>query len=238
MLRVNVGLSRKLSKDYNSTGYSINLEGEITAPVSDPQAVVEQVKELFDLAEETLDVQIERSQSVDAMAARDKEPATQNGRNGSSRNGSQGQPRQASNGNGREDVPATNKQIQFLLSLGQQQRLSKSQLQSRVTEILGYECDIYDLTKRNAGMVLDALSGGNGQRAAAIQARARCRAGLGCAERPTARLARAQRAYRVIGNEDLRDASFQTTSSVRSGRFAQSVDAAIAGCRPRCPGST
>ncbi len=30
MLRVNVGLSRKVSKDYDFTGYSINLEGEVT----------------------------------------------------------------------------------------------------------------------------------------------------------------------------------------------------------------
>ena len=74
MLRVNVGLSRKLSKDYNSTGYSINLDGEITAPVSDPEAVFEQVKELFDLAEEVLGQQIDRSQSESAIASRDAEP--------------------------------------------------------------------------------------------------------------------------------------------------------------------
>jgi hypothetical protein len=30
MLSVNIGLSRKLSKDYNSTGYSVNLDGEVT----------------------------------------------------------------------------------------------------------------------------------------------------------------------------------------------------------------
>ena len=175
MLRVNVGLSRKLSKDYNSTGYSINLEGEITAPLSDPQAVVEQVKELFDLAEETLDLQIDRSQGDNAIAARDKQPVGQNDRNGSPQNTSNGQDRRNyngnqngnGNGNGQEDVPATNKQVQFLLSLGQQQRMTKSQLQSRVTEILGFECDIYELTKRSAGMVLDALAKGNGQRATA-----------------------------------------------------------------------
>ena len=51
MLKVNVGLSRKLSKDYNSEGFSINVEGEVSAAVNDPQAVVEQVKELYDLAE-------------------------------------------------------------------------------------------------------------------------------------------------------------------------------------------
>jgi len=54
MLRVNVGLSRKLSKDYNSTGYSVNLEGELTAHVNDPEAVVVQAKEIYDLAEEIL----------------------------------------------------------------------------------------------------------------------------------------------------------------------------------------
>lgn len=32
MLRVNVGLSRKLTRDYNSTGFSINVEGEVCVP--------------------------------------------------------------------------------------------------------------------------------------------------------------------------------------------------------------
>jgi len=52
MLKVNVGLSKKLSKDFNSSGYSINVEGEVTAPVSDPEAIVAEVKQLYDLAEE------------------------------------------------------------------------------------------------------------------------------------------------------------------------------------------
>ncbi len=68
MLRVNVGLSRKLSKDYNSTGFSINLDGEVMAPVSDAEAVIEKVKELFDLAEEALGRQIERNDSEAAIA--------------------------------------------------------------------------------------------------------------------------------------------------------------------------
>lgn len=170
MLRVNVGLSRKVSKDYNSTGYSVNLEGEITAPVNDPEAVVEQAKEIYDLAEEVLSIQIERSQSVEAIASRDSEPRTQESqtRNG---NGSRTQSansrqngNQSENGNRRETEPATNKQIQFLLNLGQQQRMSKRQLQDRVNQVLGFECDIYDLTKRNAGVVLDSLATGNGRR--------------------------------------------------------------------------
>lgn len=37
MLKVNVGLSRKVSRDYNSTGFSVNLEGEVCAPLDDPE---------------------------------------------------------------------------------------------------------------------------------------------------------------------------------------------------------
>lgn len=181
MLRVNVGLSRKLSKDYNSTGYSVNLDGEITAAVSDPEGVIEQVKELFDLAEEALSVQVDRSQSVDAIASRDEgtRSPTPSGRNGNGSNGSDGsrqsdtsQPPvkgQTSNGNGRngnrrDTEPATNKQVQFLLNLGKQQRMSKLQLEGRVAEILGCECGIYDLTKRDACIVLDTLTASNGRR--------------------------------------------------------------------------
>ena len=187
MLRVNVGLSRKLSKDYNSTGYSVNLDGEVTVPVSDPEGVIEQVKELFDLADEVLAVQVERSQSVEAIASHDDEsqPGSASGQNGNHSNGSNGtngsnganrangakasqcrnQAQAASgngrNGNHREAEPATNKQIQFLLNLGKQQRMSKRQLEGRVAEILGCECGIYDLSKQDACVVLDTLTAGN-----------------------------------------------------------------------------
>ena len=176
MLRVNVGLSRKLSKDYNSTGFSVNLDGEITAPPSDPEGVVEQVKELFDLAEEALDQQIQRSQSDSAIASHDEEPRpkapvsrTGNGTNGSqgsqrangtngSRESNQGPPQQDGNGNGQEEQPATNKQIQYLLSIGKRQKLSTSQVEKKIAEILGRSVGVYDLTKQAAGIVIDALT--------------------------------------------------------------------------------
>lgn len=72
MLKVNVGLSRKLSRDYNSTGFSINVEGEIGVSIDDPEIVVEKVKELYDLAEEALSQQIERYQGESAIATRDE----------------------------------------------------------------------------------------------------------------------------------------------------------------------
>jgi hypothetical protein len=178
MLRANVGLSRKLSKDYNSTGYSINLDGEITAPVSDPEGVIEQVKELFDLAEETMAQQIDRSQGEAAIASHDVEPGQQTpvNRNGNWLNGSNGNgspstkelknttPSQNSNGNGngnghhQEDQPATNKQFQYLLSIGKRLKLSTVQLEKRISEILGRQVGVYDLSKQAAGVVIEALS--------------------------------------------------------------------------------
>ena len=155
MLRVNVGLSRKLSKDYNSTGYSINLEGEVTASVSDPEGVVEQVKEMFDLAEEALNVQVERSQSIDAIASHDAH--------------SQEQRRSAAdgNGNGRQATGQERRQEAPQSQGGNghgQEAATKRQIEGRVAEILGYECDIYQLTKRDACVVLDSLTAGNGRR--------------------------------------------------------------------------
>ena len=52
MLRATVGLSRKMSRDYQSTGYQVTLDGEIPFGPDDPEAVLEKVKELYDLAQE------------------------------------------------------------------------------------------------------------------------------------------------------------------------------------------
>ena len=170
MLRANVGLSRKLSKDYNSTGYSVNLDGEITAPVSDPEAVFEQVKELFDLAEEVLNQQIDRSQSEAAIASHDEEPrppvpVNRNGNGANGANGSNGarEPKKTSppqSENGQEIQPATNKQIQYLLSIGKRQKLSTVQLEKKIAEIIGRPVGVYDLSKMAAGIVIEALTNG------------------------------------------------------------------------------
>jgi len=154
MLKVNVGLSRKLSKDFQSTGFSVNIEGEVTALTSDPETVVEQVKELYDLAEEALDQQIERSRSVDSLAARDEERPSRsttqsNGRNQTRRSGDT-----ETNGE-----PATEKQVNYLLTIGKRQRLSTAKLETKITDIIGQEIGIYDLTKRQAAQAIDGLTG-------------------------------------------------------------------------------
>jgi hypothetical protein len=176
MLKVNVGLSRKLTQDYNSTGFSINLEGEVTAPLNDAQSVVNGIKELYDLAEEALDLQVERFRSDSAITSHD-EPVrqTQPRTNGhvSNSNGSQNghassngsvrsnqTPTQSSNGqssNGQGEH-ATQKQMNYLLSLGKRHQLSTIALEHRIQELLGQPVGIYELTKREAAQVIDALA--------------------------------------------------------------------------------
>lgn len=167
MLRVNVGLSRKLSKDYNSTGYSINVDGEVLASISEPEAVIEKVKELFDLAEESLAQQIERAESEAAIGNRDGAPSREaaprtNGHLSSGKEAAKSQSgngKPSTTGNGQSDEEATNKQIQFLLSIGKRQGLSTADLERKIADLLNKEVGIYHLTKRDAAKVIDALNG-------------------------------------------------------------------------------
>ena len=171
MLKVNVGMSRKLSKDFNSTGFSVNLEGEVCGNLDDPETIIERITEFYDLAEESLAQQIERHESDSAIAGRDQpvqraapertaaeERSRQSGngyRNGNARNG---------NGHSRTNEAgqsATNKQIQFLLTLGKREGLTTPQLEKRVADILGRQVGLYDLTKQEAGVVLDSLTAGS-----------------------------------------------------------------------------
>ncbi len=152
MLKVNVGLSKKLSKDFNSSGYSINVEGEVASAISDPEAVIEEVKQLYDFAEEALALQIDRSRGTPAIASRDEQPTNGNGQRAN------GNGNHRTNDNGQAEL-ATNKQVQYLLSIGKRQRLSTIELEHRITEILSRKVGIYQLSKREAGQVIDMLTG-------------------------------------------------------------------------------
>lgn len=176
MIKANVGRSQKVSRDYQSQGFSVNLEGEITAPVSDPEAVVEQIKELYDLADEALRQQIERHQSIDAIASRDEEraPADPLATDRPAPPTPQ-QPRpQPTNNNypprsGGGNDAATPKQMQFIQNLAKRQRLSTAQLEGVINDTIGHPSTLHQLTKKEAGAVIDALNqtagdGGNGAR--------------------------------------------------------------------------
>ncbi|MEZ5941147.1 MAG: hypothetical protein R3C18_07135 [Planctomycetaceae bacterium] len=170
MLKVNVGLSRKVSRDFNSTGFSVNLEGEVCVPLDDPEGVVEKIKELYDLAEESLHQQIERYEGESAIAHRDEAPTPHRSATPSRLPNGYGNDRHSAspqNGNDRRQrheengfTPASNKQISFMTNLAKRQGITTPQLRQRVTEIVGREVDLYELSKSEAGVVLDALTAG------------------------------------------------------------------------------
>lgn len=174
MLRANVGLSRKVSRDYQSTGYTVNLDGEIAASPDDAEAVLERVRELFDLAHEALNAEIDRDQGEQAIARRDEEPPAQDsGGNDAPANGRADRPAKApaprrgpppdSGKEAASDDAATNKQVQFLLTMSKRFKLSSQHFEARIAEIVGRRCGVYDLTKKEAGLVLDNFTnGGNG----------------------------------------------------------------------------
>lgn len=159
MLKVNVGLSRKLSHDFNSTGFSVNIEGEVCVPLDQPERVIEKIQEYYDLAEETLRDQMDRHQSDTAIASRDEEPRkprrmTYDRKPSPARNGN-------GNGNGQRTDSASTKQINYLLEIGRRQQFTTTQLESEVATILGRPVGLYEMTKRDAGAVIDALKNGS-----------------------------------------------------------------------------
>ena len=146
MLCANIGLSRKLSKDYNSTGYSVNLDAEITAPISDSEAVSSRSRNCSTWPKRS---SISRST---APKARRPSPATTRARAVSPRQSDrqrdqwvrsyEPKPSPPQNGSGQEDQPATNKQIQYSPSIGKRQKLSKVQLEKKIADILGRPVDL------------------------------------------------------------------------------------------------
>lgn len=160
MLKANVGLSRKLSEDYQSTGFSLNLEGEINASLDDPQSVVERIKELYDLAEEALDQQIDRYQSNSAIASRDQDhPMPNKGHQADGSTNGHAPPRNGhQNGKPATAEPASDKQVQFLQTLAKRRKLFGAELEGFIGEFLGRRCSPNDLSKKEAGMVIDALN--------------------------------------------------------------------------------
>ena len=186
MLRASVSLSRKLSRDYNSTGYTVTFDGEIPHPTDDSEAVLEKVSELFHLAEEALAVEIDRDQGDPTNSHRTENPpprtnppqanghapAQTNGHpspqtNGHSRTNGRSEPLPmnrpaSSNGNGQSSPDAaTPKQLQFLQTMARRCKLSDRQLEHRITEVVGRTCSVQQLSKKEAGLVLDNLTGGS-----------------------------------------------------------------------------
>jgi hypothetical protein len=163
MLKAVVNLNRKITRDYNSTGYGVSVEGEISATPDDHEGVLGRIKELFGLAEEALALEIDRDQSEDAIGCRDEErpapaPTRSNG-NGTPAPTNPPHHNDQPNGNGQPtEERITDKQIKYLFSLAKRTGLGNGQLENQIEQVVGRRARVYDLSKREAGRVIDSLT--------------------------------------------------------------------------------
>jgi len=98
MLKINVGLSRKVTQDYNSRGYSLNIEGELPSEVlHDQEALTRSTHRLFQLANLLLDQQVDQAKQSNGQPGNRPEKEHLYPREGN------GNP--AHNGNGRNFIP-------------------------------------------------------------------------------------------------------------------------------------
>ena len=154
-LSINVGLSRKASKDYQSTGVSINVTAELDQSLlARPDELQEQINALYAQAEQALDRQ------AGAPAQPESRPApSRPARNGGYRNGNGNANGHRSNGNG---GGMTDSQRRAILAIAR-----------RAGADAAYECDqiigtpLDDLTVRQASELIDHLKtlvpAGNGR---------------------------------------------------------------------------
>ena len=160
MLRASVSLSRKVSHDFNSSGYTVTLDGEVPHPPDDAEAVLEKVSELFHLAEEALAAEIERDQKhqPDPKDAppQPPPPATPT-RSHRAEPLPMNRPASSSGTNPSPNT-ATPKQLQFLQNLGKRKGLSRDDLDGVIAQVLGSAKRTADLSKREAGQVIDHLT--------------------------------------------------------------------------------
>ncbi len=155
----------KAHPNYDSTGFSVNIEGEVLATLDNPEAVLRRIQELYDVAEESLIDQLKRhSEDFDRSTTRKPHShsiAANESVSGAHLQGPSSSNADSSNGDHHRKhsddrvEQASNKQIQYLLSLGKRRGLGKSQIEEDIAELLGYSTDIYSLSKADACRVLD-----------------------------------------------------------------------------------
>ena len=154
-LTINVGLSRKASKDYQSTGLSVNLVAELDQSLlARPEELQQQIHDLYAQAERAMD----RQAAQGASSPRPRN--TPNGRNdnGYARNGNG---RNGRDGNAGGHGVMTESQRRAISSIATRLNVDP-EVEAR--EIIGAELD--RLSLRQASELIDHLKGlqesGNG----------------------------------------------------------------------------
>lgn len=148
-LTINVGLSRKLSQDFNSVGVSINVTVELDQGLlARPQDLQRQIGELYREANDALDRQLASAVPPQRYVAHGTRPLpTSNNGNGHAPNGRFRDGNPANGGsrsaNGRGPAPITPKQRSAILAIAR-----ASEVDAFATARQTFDADLDCLTAR------------------------------------------------------------------------------------------
>jgi hypothetical protein len=143
-LSINVGLSRKASKDYQSTGVSINVTAELDQSLlARPDDLQKQIGDLYAHARHALETQAGAGQQTEPGLIRNAQP-TDNHR-----------PRIAgSDGNGRHASPMTASQRRAIEAIARRLNIDPA---AEARDVIGAQLE--DLSLRQASELIDHLKG-------------------------------------------------------------------------------
>jgi hypothetical protein len=150
MLRTTVSLRRKARRDGGTESYAVTLNGEIPFGPDDAEGVLEKVAELFHLADEALAREIDRDRECPPVPRPEPTPHRPASPPASRPTG-HGHPQPKSDA-------ATPKQVQYLLNLAKRNGLSRDELDAVTARVTGSPKKTGDLTKRDAGAIIDHLT--------------------------------------------------------------------------------
>ena len=162
-LKLNVGLNRKVGEaNFSSRGASVNLDIEVDPTLAaEPGRLQERIRELFDLARQSIDEELRAVSSPASASA----PANGVNGNGAGVNTRHSPPRSTSNGNGHSRgqqrgstiPPATASQVRALHAIADRQGLN---LEGVVRDQYGVG-DPAALTIAQASELIDDLKANN-----------------------------------------------------------------------------
>ena len=150
MLRATVRLGRTVVRTDHPEEFAVTLDGEVPFGPDDSEGVLEKVAELFHLADEALAREIDRGQDsppVSRPEAIPQRPA----------NPPLAKPATPRSPDPRPE-PATSRQAQYVQNLVKRIGLSQDELEAIIARVTGSPKKMGELTKRDAGLVIDHLN--------------------------------------------------------------------------------
>jgi hypothetical protein len=144
MIKISASYSKKLPTKllYSSESVFCSIEKEVSSQASASE-IQRTIADTFKLVRESVGSELSVGQADQRESRREERSQRPQGR----------QQRDAGRG---ADQRSTNKQIQYILRLGQEQNLGLPELNRQVADIYGAG-NVYDLSKRDASAFVDVL---------------------------------------------------------------------------------